>query len=124
MSIDTENHDDLTNDAGHSESEHAESAHGEHDEHGLSDRGYVGIAIILAIMTAAEVAISYLDLPGWMFMSGLLVLMVVKFVMVVSFFMHLKFDSKIFTWLFYSGLILAVAVYGVMLATFQFFSRS
>ena len=124
MSTDTEHHDDMTSDTGHDAAGHDAAVHGDHEEHGLSDRGYVGIAIILAIMTAAEVAISYLDLPGWLFMSGLLALMVVKFVMVVSFFMHLKFDNKIFTWLFYSGLILALAVYGVMLATFQFFSRS
>jgi hypothetical protein len=45
----------------------------------------------------------------------------VKFVTVVSYFMHLKFDNKLFTYLFYSGLILAICVYCGFLATFKFF---
>ena len=48
--------------------------------------------------------------------------MAVKFVTVVSYFMHLKFDNRIFSWLFYSGLILAVLVYVAALCTFQFFA--
>jgi len=48
-------------------------------------------------------------------------LMTVKFVTVVSYFMHLKFDNKLFTYLFYSGLILAICVYCGFLATFKFF---
>jgi cytochrome c oxidase subunit 4 len=47
--------------------------------------------------------------------------MIVKFVIVVSYFMHLKFDNKLFSYLFYSGLILAIAVYAGALATFKFF---
>ena len=51
----------------------------------------------------------------------LLILMAIKFVTVVSLFMHLRFDNKIFSWLFYSGLFLAVFVYVVALLTFRFF---
>jgi cytochrome c oxidase subunit 4 len=54
-------------------------------------------------------------------MPALLIMMVIKFVMVVSYFMHLKFDNKMFSWLFYSGLVLAVGVYCAALATFKFF---
>jgi cytochrome c oxidase subunit 4 len=54
-------------------------------------------------------------------MPTLLILMVVKFVTVVSLFMHLKFDHKLFSWLFYSGLFLAVFVYLAALMTFRFF---
>jgi len=52
-----------------------------------------------------------------------LILMVIKFVIVVSYFMHLKFDNKIFSYLFYAGLLLAVAVYCGFLATFKFFLK-
>ena len=93
-----------------------------HDEHGLSDKGYVVIALILAVMTGIEVALSYIELPGWFFMTALIGLMVLKFVIVVSFFMHLKFDNKLFSWLFYAGLLLAVFVYLAALCTFQFFA--
>jgi cytochrome c oxidase subunit 4 len=48
-------------------------------------------------------------------------MMVIKFVMVVSYFMHLKFESRIFSFLFYTGLALALFVYFVALATFKFF---
>ena len=72
------------------------------------------------MITAAEVAASYIDL-GAIFIPLLLFMMAVKFFIVVSFFMHLRFDNRIFTWLFYTGLILAVAVYVAALLTFRFF---
>jgi cytochrome c oxidase subunit 4 len=86
----------------------------------MSDAGYIKIAIILALITALEVSTYYVDF-GPLFMPSLLIMMVVKFVMVVSYFMHLKFDSKIFSFLFYTGLGLALFVYIAALATFKFF---
>lgn len=89
-----------------------------------SDRSYVGIALILAIITAAEVATFYLEeeLGSWL-IPALLVMMVVKFAMVAGWFMHLRFDSNLFTRLFVSGLVLALAVYIGTLAAFEYFSR-
>ena len=89
-------------------------------EHGMSDAGYIKIALILAAITALEVSTYYVDF-GPLFMPSLMIMMVVKFVMVVSYFMHLKFDSRIFSFLFYTGLGLALFVYIVALATFKFF---
>ena len=94
--------------------------HEDAQEHGMSDAGYIKIAIILALITALEVSTYYVDF-GPLFMPSLLIMMVVKFVMVVSYFMHLKFDSKIFSFLFYTGLGLALFVYITALATFKFF---
>lgn len=90
-------------------------------EHGMSNAGYVRIAVILAAITALEVATYYVDF-GALFLPSLLIMMAVKFYIVVSFFMHLKFDNKLFSWVFYAGLFLAMTVYGIFLATFQFFS--
>ena len=98
----------------------ATDTHADAHEHGMSDAGYVKIAIILALITALEVSTYYVDF-GPLFMPALLTMMVVKFVMVVSYFMHLKFDSKIFSFLFYVGLGLALFVYITALATFKFF---
>ncbi len=89
-------------------------------EHGATDREYVVIALILAVLTAIEVSTYYVDF-GPLFLPVLLVLMVAKFLIVVSYFMHLKFDDKIFSYMFYSGLVLALAVYIGALATFKFF---
>jgi cytochrome c oxidase subunit IV len=94
--------------------------HEDAHEHGMSDAGYIKIAIILAAITGLEVSTYYVNF-GPLFMPALLTMMVVKFVMVVSYFMHLKFDSKIFSFLFYVGLGLAIFVYCTALATFKFF---
>jgi len=93
--------------------------HDEKHDH-MTDAGYVRIALILAAITALEVSTYYVDF-GPLFMPSLMIMMVVKFVMVVSFFMHLKFDNRIFSFLFYTGLALALFVYIVALSTFKFF---
>ena len=91
-----------------------------HEEHGMSNAGYVRIALILAAITALEVSTYYVDF-GPLFMPALMVMMVVKFVMVVSYFMHLKFDKRVFSVLFYAGLFLAIFVYAAALSTFKFY---
>lgn len=84
------------------------------------DSYYVKIAVILAVITALETSTYWVDF-GPLFMPMLIILMLIKFFMVVLFFMHLKDDAKIFSMLFYSGLGLAVGVYIAALAAFQFF---
>ena len=85
-----------------------------------SDIFYVKIAILLAAITGMEVWLSYSDI-GPIFLPALLILMTIKFVMVVLFFMHLRFDSKWFNFAFWTGVLLAIFVYSVALATFKFF---
>jgi len=93
-----------------------------HNSTHFTDKHYVIVALILAGITALEVTLSYVDV-GPLFLPLLLILMVIKFFAVVMYFMHLKFDNKIFTVLFYMGLFLAVFVYMVALATFEFFGK-
>ena len=50
-------------------------------------------------------------------------MMVVKFSLVVGYFMHLRFDNRLFTRVFFAGLFLAIAVYIVMLTTFHFWQH-
>ena len=97
-------------------SEEVHDDHGEHDdhEHGLSDLGYIKVALLLGALTAAEVMTYFVDAPAQLENILLLVLMVVKFGIVVAYFMHLRFDNKLFTWLFVGGLVLAVAVYAAL----------
>jgi cytochrome c oxidase subunit 4 len=103
------------------ETESHDSQESHESAHGLTDLGYVQVAVALAIITGLEVFASYSDWLGGAFLPILLVLMAVKFFSVVLFFMHLRFDSKIFSALFYAGLFLAVGVYVVALFTFHFF---
>jgi len=100
--------------------------HTDDHDHGThwSDLQYVKLAIALAIITAVEVALSYMvDDLGKAFLPLLLVLMLIKFFAVVLYFMHLKFDSKVFSVMFYMGLVLAIGVYVVALFTFEFFVK-
>lgn len=95
--------------------------HDAHDEH-WTDRKYVQLFVLLVVVTAVEVALSYMvDDLGALFLPMLLVLMAVKFFAVVLFFMHLKFDNRLFSLMFYLGLALAVTLYVAVLFTFQFF---
>lgn len=90
----------------------SDEAHDDHD-HGLSDFGYIKVALLLAVLTAAEVLIYFVE-TGPVEVPLLLILMVLKFEIVVAYFMHLRFDSKLFTWMFVGGLVLAIAVYAAM----------
>ena len=110
----------ITQEETHSPSLDAHDEHG--GGHGASDRQYIVIALILAAITAAEVSISYIDV-GPVFLPALLIMMAVKFFIVVSYFMHLKFDNKIFSYMFYLGLGLAVFVYIGALTTFHFWNK-
>lgn len=101
--------------------EHAEHGAADHEEH-WTDLQYVKLFVFLVVVTAVEVALSYMiDDLGALFLPLLLILMAVKFFAVVLFFMHLKFDNRLFGIMFYMGLILAVGVYIVALFTFRFF---
>ena len=102
---------------GHEDTSH-EMAH-------ASDQTYVRVAVILAIITAVEVAIWYLESLRAILVPALLILSVAKFLMVVGFFMHLKYDSRLFRFMFFAGLILSLSGYLEMLAMFwtsHFFS--
>ena len=79
---------------------------------------YVMIAIWLAIATAIEVSWYYLDVPHALFVSLLLVLAFIKFSLVVLWFMHLRFDNRIFRRMFVTGLLLAITVYVIVLVIF------
>jgi cytochrome c oxidase subunit 4 len=92
-----------------------------HEEHGaLTDRHYVIVALSLAVITGLEVSLTYIDI-GPLFLPLLIVLMLIKFFTVVLFFMHLRFDNKLYSALFYMGLGLAVFVYVVAMFTFHVF---
>jgi cytochrome c oxidase subunit 4 len=102
----------------------AATAHDAHDEsHEIPDRTFITIALILAVLTALEVAATEVSgFPEAILVPWLLILMVLKFYIVIAYFMHLKWDSKIFSLMFYLGLAFAVVLYAVMLTTFEFFT--
>ena len=106
---------------------HASPAHG--DEYGYARVAgehphptawkYVQIATILAILTAFEVAVYYSERLRPVLVDILLTLSAVKFALVVLFYMHLKFDSRIFTALFCLGLTIAGSIIVALIVLFR-----
>ena len=83
-----------------------------------STKEYVRIAVFLAVLTAIEVALFYVDeavdMGGW---DGplLIGLSSIKFIAVVGWFMHLRFEDSFLSRFFGAGFVLATALYGIML---------
>jgi cytochrome c oxidase subunit 4 len=80
---------------------------------------YVVVAIVLAVITAVEIAVSYMegDIPDGLIVVLLLGMMAMKFFLVASWFMHLRTDQPVFKRLFIIGSIAAPLLYLVVLAT-------
>jgi cytochrome c oxidase subunit 4 len=78
---------------------------------------YVKIGLTLATVTAVEVAVYYIDALSDVLVPILVVLSALKFSLVVMWFMHLRFDNRLFSTFFVGGLILVSALFVVVLAT-------
>lgn len=100
-------------------SEQAATAHQAPEGHHPGPAEYVKVAVVLAVVTLIEVGTYYVTaIPPAVFSAALLVMMVVKFSLVVLWFMHLRFDSVLFRRLFVTGIVLALAIYTIVLLTF------
>ena len=97
--------------------EHAPSE-GDELSHHPEPRQYVVVGVWLAIITALEVGIYYIDSLRDIIVPFLLAFAFIKFFLVATWFMHLKFDSRLFRRLFISGLLLALAVFAIVLTVF------
>ncbi len=87
-----------------------------------SNRFYVAIAVILAVLTAMEVMVFYVEALRPILVPLLMLMMAAKFALVVMFFMHLKFDGPLLTGIFSWGLFIAVAIIVALMALFGKFS--
>ncbi len=80
---------------------------------------YIKVALTLAVLTAIEFGVFYLEMPNLVLITVFLLLSLVKFALVILFYMHLKFDSRLFSGVFIGGLVLAIAVSIALMAIFQ-----
>jgi cytochrome c oxidase subunit IV len=113
-----------------SDSHGAHAAHGHGhaaDHHGdqphATSKFYWIIGIILAILTAVEVAVFYVEALAPVLIPILVVLSIAKFVLVVQYFMHLKWDHAVFGRVFWAPLFLAVLVVIGMILLFHILPR-
>ncbi len=90
-----------------------------HESSHPSPAKYIQIATVLTLITIFEVAIYYVEALESAFLVIFIVLSAVKFLLVAMFYMHLKFDARLFSNLFIGGLILAGFI---MLALLLLFS--
>ena len=96
------------------------AAHHDEQEHAHpSWKFYVMIGLVLTIITAVEVAIFYIPQLATVLVPTLLVLSLAKFIMVVMFYMHLKFDHAVFSRVFVAPLFLAVLVVVSLIILFK-----
>jgi cytochrome c oxidase subunit 4 len=98
----------------------SEHAHG-HAEHAHPTwKQYKWVAFWLTLITAVEVWVYYI--PAFVatpiFVPALLIMSAVKFVIVVMFYMHLKYDHWIFRRIFVGSLAIAIATLFALLFLF------
>jgi cytochrome c oxidase subunit 4 len=92
--------------------------------HHPSDAQYMLIALILAIVTGVEVLVYYVKGLGDAGNPILIILAAIKFIIVVSFFMHLRFDNKLLRRVFITGIVLALSVYVIVFLSLGVFTSS
>jgi cytochrome c oxidase subunit 4 len=93
----------------------------EHEIHHPSPVQYVKIAIGLAALTVIEVALFYINASlqlGWINTAALLTLAFLKFVIVIGWYMHLRFERTVVSRFFAFGFVLAFTLYAVVLIGF------
>lgn len=78
---------------------------------------YVTVGIVLAVITMIEVGIYYIDMAEGALIGFLLALSAMKFVMVILWFMHLRFDNKLFSVFFGGAMLLVVALFVIVLTS-------
>ena len=79
---------------------------------------FVQLAMILSIITGVEIIMVYLPFAHWLLFGTLAILSAVKFMFVIFFFMHLRWDKVFCTVLFFIGLVLAGGTMWALLKIF------
>lgn len=76
---------------------------------------YLGVFWVLALLTAAEVGVTYLPLPH---IPILVPLALIKAALVALFYMHLKYDRRVFSLIFAMGLLMGIGLILALIALF------
>ena len=100
--------------------EHAGHDNPDHAHEHPTWKQYKWVALILTLITVFEVWAYYIPslVASAVFVPLLLIMSAVKFIIVVMFYMHLKYDHKLFRALFTGPLIIAIITMIVLLLLF------
>jgi cytochrome c oxidase subunit IV len=77
------------------------------------------LSIFLIAVTAIELVIIYFPVATWIVYSSLVILSLAKFIGVVWWFMHLRWDRILCTVLFLMGMVLATGTVTALLLLFE-----
>ena len=113
---------------------HAPPTAAAHEPDHPSTGVYVKIGVVLFVLTALEVGLYEFTYGGHagaggadlrpFFVPLLLLLSAAKFALVAMFYMHLKFDHRLFSWVFVVPMCFATAIILALLALFSASHRS
>jgi len=89
--------------------DHSHGALAAHAEEHPTWSTYWKIGLILTIITAVEVSAYYIPAweNSWVYVPSMLIMSTVKFILVVRYYMHLKYDHKLFRALFTGPFVVA-----------------
>ena len=90
-------------------------------DHGTEDNKYqlyVQIAMLLAVITGIEIVAIFFPFERWIIVTTLVVLSAVKFLFVIFYFMHLRWDKPFCTILFFIGMVLAGGTLWILILLF------
>lgn len=97
------------------------SPHAAVHDHGTEDNKYqlyVQIAMLLAVITGIEIVAIFFPFAKWIIITTLVVLSAVKFLFVIFYFMHLRWDKFFCTILFFIGMVLAGGTLWILMLLF------
>ena len=103
----------------------ASAAHAHHDDaHHLAEENskfytFVNLALFMAVVTGLELVAVYLPFNLALIWAIIIVLSVVKFIGVCTWFMHLIYDKAFLTVLFLSGIVIAIPTSIALLFLFE-----
>lgn len=90
---------------------------GAHEHPGAME--YAQIGGILAIITALEVGLYYINMAHSLLVTILIIMSFAKFSLVVMWFMHLRFDNRLFSIFFVGGMALTFSIFAVVIAALR-----
>ena len=89
------------------------------EHHHPTPSQYWKIAVLLGVLTAIEVGLYYMNREydlGVLNSVSLIILATLKFIIVVAFYMHLRYEKSTLSRFFTGGFVLAACLYTVVLA--------
>jgi cytochrome c oxidase subunit 4 len=82
---------------------------------------YLKLAVVLGIFTVVETATYYIHISELIITLALIVFMTCKFVIVVGYYMHLKYEHTLLTAVFAFGMAVALSIMLAMIAIYTNF---